>query len=140
MQCLDAQVTEISKGTRKQILKSQFGSNLCFYCGKETETEEKIEKGAPKKYTIDHVWPRALGGTSDAENLVLSCEAVSIAVFFATAKDISKWSGVRRVVEHEEGNQRIRKPTRVNSIKRFSCETLKTQFRQVSFWRSDHQL
>lgn len=46
-------------------------------------------------------------------------QAVSIAVFVALAKDIAKWSGVRRVGEHEEGNQRIRKPTRVNSIKRF---------------------
>ena len=45
--------------------------------------------------------------------------AVELVVFVAAAKDILKWSGIRRVGEHEKGTQRILKPTRVRAIQRF---------------------
>ena len=50
----------ISKRLRYEILKRD--GHRCFYC-KDTE----------RKLTVDHVVPKALGGTDDPTNLVASC-------------------------------------------------------------------
>ena len=42
-----------------------------------------------------------------------------MASFVASAKDVVKWAGVRRVGEHEEGMQRTRKKSRVKAIRGF---------------------
>ena len=44
---------------------------------------------------------------------------ISFFVFYAKAKDIKTWAGVRRVEDSSEGTQRVVVPARVKAIKRF---------------------
>lgn len=45
----------------------------CRYCGREVFTN--AVESAPDKATLDHVIPRAAGGTNSQANLVTSCYA-----------------------------------------------------------------
>ena len=45
--------------------------------------------------------------------------SVEFVVFVANTNDVIKWSGIRRVGEHEKGTQRIITPSRVRAIARF---------------------
>jgi DGQHR domain-containing protein len=49
----------------------------------------------------------------------VSVETVPLFTFYARAKDIRKWAGIRRVGESEQGTQRIFRETRIKSITRF---------------------
>jgi DGQHR domain-containing protein len=46
-------------------------------------------------------------------------DTVPFFIFFARAKDIRQWTGVRRVKDSDEGTQRILRPTRRKAITRF---------------------
>lgn len=47
----------------------------CYYCDKATYVTNKVHSNYQhNKRTIDHVVARALGGTNERKNLVLSCE------------------------------------------------------------------
>lgn len=49
----------------------------------------------------------------------IDSETVHFFVFYARAKDIVQWVGVRRVQESQDGTQRILRPTRRRAITRF---------------------
>ncbi len=57
-------VTYISSALRRQI--SEQDRYLCCYC----RTAEKIIGG---EFTVDHIIPESLGGSSEAHNLCLAC-------------------------------------------------------------------
>ena len=69
--CVAANGREISSGTRKAVIaKCVENGSRCRYCGCELDFEAM---DGPKSCTLDHVWPIALGGSSEAENLVAVC-------------------------------------------------------------------
>ena len=74
---------------RKQAVIERHGS-WCVYCRKSMH---------PKKVTIDHVHPRALGG-EDEGNLVPCCESCNLSKRDRTpeqwARDILRWNRPRR--------------------------------------------
>lgn len=53
----------ISKRTRFEVLRRD--GHRCFYCGATS---------AQAKLTVDHVMPKALGGTDNVDNLITACE------------------------------------------------------------------
>lgn len=52
----------------KYELEELYGP-YCWYCG--CKLNEKV--GSPRKFTIDHIIPRKLGGTDTIENMVPCC-------------------------------------------------------------------
>lgn len=74
--CLGGRET-IPASVRAEIYQRDNGR--CVYCGSETGS----------KFHIDHVHPIALGGSSDADNLALSCPPCNLA---KGAKLLEEWA------------------------------------------------
>lgn len=75
----------ISPLTRKQLRsESQRGSPWCYLCGSEFDYESA---DSPVSFTLDHVWPQAYGGDSDAENLLPACKSCN-----GRKGDVASWS------------------------------------------------
>jgi hypothetical protein len=63
---------------RRDLHRAQHGR--CPYCGRPlASTGRQQRRNDPRLCTIDHVVPRARGGTSDLANLVAACRACNAA-------------------------------------------------------------
>ena len=62
-ECVRLRGKQVSKGVRNSVL-SMDEELRCYICGKPLVLEDA---------QLDHIWPRALGGSSDPENLRVSC-------------------------------------------------------------------
>ncbi len=49
----------------------------------------------------------------------IAADTITFFVFYARAKDIRQWAGIRRAQEHTEGTQRVLRETRARAISRF---------------------
>ncbi|BAZ80549.1 HNH endonuclease [Sphaerospermopsis kisseleviana CS-549] len=78
--CLDAKNKKL-KNSKKQRIFNQAKSNnqlCCYICGNSLEEiieENKTVKDLEikEKSQVEHIWPRAMGGSSEEFNLKLSC-------------------------------------------------------------------
>lgn len=61
----------ISPTTRRAVI-SETRSLFCYLCGCRLNASAQ---SGPEFLTLDHLWPRSLGGDSDAENLLPACLA-----------------------------------------------------------------
>jgi 5-methylcytosine-specific restriction endonuclease McrA len=59
----------LSKRQRRKIYKACDG--VCFFCG--IQFLPHVDALHPRKFTVDHLIPRKLGGTNDMRNLVAAC-------------------------------------------------------------------
>ncbi|WP_426127909.1 HNH endonuclease [Pararhizobium sp. PWRC1-1] len=73
----------IPDGLRKAVLRT--GGQRCYSCGRLFGAVHDMEEGELKP-TVDHVWPRALGGDSGEENLLLACQSCN-----STKGHIATW-------------------------------------------------
>lgn len=65
--CLDAMQTEPTQLEKKQIRqRARENGHRCYLCGDVVEFQETDSYLAP---SLDHMWPRATGGTSQRDNL-----------------------------------------------------------------------
>lgn len=71
--CVRAATSEIGQATRKRLVKEAARlSPYCYLCGVDIDFSGNATSEANP--TLDHVWPRALGGESVEENLLVACE------------------------------------------------------------------
>jgi 5-methylcytosine-specific restriction endonuclease McrA len=67
----------VKQAQRQKLFADIFARDggCCAYCGISVRTRRRGLHGAPDLATLDHVTPRAMGGPTVAENLVLACQA-----------------------------------------------------------------
>lgn len=56
----------------KKRARASEQNHYCYICGREVNYQHS---GEHNNATIDHIWPRAMGGLSDNDNLQVACEA-----------------------------------------------------------------
>ncbi|WP_224245012.1 HNH endonuclease [Hyalangium gracile] len=70
---LDASKANYTNHTFKTIKERSARQSLrCELCGGEIDYATADSKD-PKRFSLDHIWPRSLGGTSDEDNLRVTC-------------------------------------------------------------------
>jgi 5-methylcytosine-specific restriction endonuclease McrA len=76
--CLSAKDETIT-GTEKNRIKKEARANGdgCYVCGRAMDY---LVANQPNSYTMDHIWPSALGGSSEGENLKGACQICNTSV------------------------------------------------------------
>jgi NAD-dependent SIR2 family protein deacetylase len=70
---LDSSRQKISITTRRKIKAHGERQQMpCEICGREIDYQ--TEENPPNKFSIDHIWPSSLGGTSEESNLRIACK------------------------------------------------------------------
>ena len=76
--CLSAKDEPITDGTRNKVKKSERDKGHgCYVCGGSMDYGKPNQ---PNSHTLDHLWPNALGGSSDEENLRGACQICNSSV------------------------------------------------------------
>lgn len=60
----------INNSTRVRVIAAQ-RNHRCYLCGKTVDPRARDDD--PERLTLDHVWPRAAGGESVEQNLLVAC-------------------------------------------------------------------
>jgi hypothetical protein len=60
------------KRKQRLLAEAQAKGWQCFFCGCGLEF---VRSGQPNSVTIDHLWPRSMGGKSEGPNLVVACRS-----------------------------------------------------------------
>ena len=66
----NASLRDISSSTRKNVLGTAI-LHHCYLC--HGELDSAIPEGEDKHLTLEHLWPRSIGGNSIEENLLPAC-------------------------------------------------------------------
>jgi hypothetical protein len=70
VECIKAREKRVSNSMRKEMLQPvQTNGALCYICG----CELTLSEGQRNTAIIEHIWPRAMGGSSTKDNLSISC-------------------------------------------------------------------
>jgi len=70
--CLDVNDDEFSKGTKNNLVNNaKKNGHKCYVCGGDLDFENE---GAINYRSVDHIWPRSLGGASEIDNAGLTCK------------------------------------------------------------------
>lgn len=71
LECIKLRDREVNSTTKKKLLSNAKKNNLrCYICGCSLNFTEKESLDSAE---VEHIWPRAMGGNSDSNNLVISC-------------------------------------------------------------------
>jgi hypothetical protein len=69
--CVEERARTITQVRKQRLLSAAHSKGWrCFFCGTSLEF---VRKGQPNSATVDHLWPRAMGGKSESPNLVVAC-------------------------------------------------------------------
>lgn len=108
----------VSRGTKRRIMSiTQRNFPYCYLCGVDLDFNGLTSDNPHCVATIDHVWPRAYGGDSELENLLVACKACN-----ERKSDIPSWAmyPIQALVEkHDRDLEKLPK------IIRFSVHTRK---------------
>ncbi|HAO09762.1 MAG TPA: hypothetical protein DCQ51_00920 [Planktothrix sp. UBA8407] len=75
-ECLDAKRKKVNSTLKKEIRRTAKNNNrFCYLCGIELEYDLKSPNNVHNSVEVEHKWPRAMGGLSDAFNLEVACQA-----------------------------------------------------------------
>ncbi len=69
--CLSAYDSNPSDSVKAMMRKEAKNKRHCYICGEDMDYENA---NGLNSATIDHVWPRAMGGLSHNENLLVACQ------------------------------------------------------------------
>lgn len=73
--CVSERNRSPSPGTRNSIIRDARNRNArCYICGREVTYDRNAIDLTGQKAEIEHVWPKALGGSNNETNLKIACE------------------------------------------------------------------
>jgi hypothetical protein len=71
--CVEERTRNITPNRKHRLfVEAQAKGWRCFFCGCDLEF---VRSGQPNSATADHLWPRSMGGKSEAPNLVVACRS-----------------------------------------------------------------
>jgi 5-methylcytosine-specific restriction endonuclease McrA len=87
--CVDARNRPLTQSTKEKIKRNAKNRGArCYICGRDLIYSADIDDGKGARAEVEHVWPHALGGSSDETNLLVACERCNrIKAHFIDAND-----------------------------------------------------
>lgn len=87
---------KVSNETVVEVTKKYINSHACTYCGRPYSEDN------PRWF--DHIMPRCLGGSNEADNIAICCKECNIS---KAGLQLYKWKELCRLVVNHNGEQEI---------------------------------